>query len=556
MNQRVTLSQDPLVLSRPHEVDWDDVADVVVVGFGGAGVAAALQARELGADVLAVDRFGGGGATAYSGGIIYAGGTRHQVEAGFNDTAQEMFKYLSAEGSAVGPEALQRFCEGSNADLKWLEDNGVPYGSTLFKNKTSYPPDGYTLYYSGNEKLPAFSKIAKPAPRGHKPVTPGFAGHLHFAKLRESALAKGVRLLPHAPSTRLIVDNEGRVQGVEVAPIPEHAWAEHDRLYAIISPWRPLNGPRSERAIERCRALEGSFNASRKLRARGGVVLSTGGFIYNLDMLGHHRARLAQNYPALLRLGSMGCDGSGIQLGMSVGGVTDLMDQVLLGRSLSPPNVYVEGLMVNSEGKRFINEDAYLSVVGDAIAAQSGDGTAWLLLDSTAFRTAVRQSFFPGKGMFWLYGAPTLFNMIVGGTKRAASLKALAKKCGIDGVELERTIADFNQTVGKSLPDPLGKSPDKLRAAQNAPYYAVNVSLHNKYAPTFAFTLGGLVVDEQTGEVKRKDGSNISGLYAAGRAAVGLCSKGYMSGLAIADTVFSGRRAAHHATHRGTNLGP
>ena len=69
----------PLIIDRADDTAWDAEADVVVVGFGGAGVVAALQAREGGADVLAVDRFGGGGATSYSGGVTYAGGTRHQA---------------------------------------------------------------------------------------------------------------------------------------------------------------------------------------------------------------------------------------------------------------------------------------------------------------------------------------------------------------------------------------------------------------------------------------------------------------------------------------------
>jgi 3-oxo-5alpha-steroid 4-dehydrogenase len=60
-------------------------------------------------------------------------------------------------------------------------------------------------------------------------------------------------------------------------------------------------------------------------------------------------------------------------------------------------------------------------------------------------------------------------------------------------------------------------------------------------------TLGGLVVDEDTGLVKRDDGSTITGLYAAGRTAVGICSNSYVSGLSLADCVFSGRRAGVHA---------
>lgn len=56
------------------EAGWDVAADVVVIGFGAAASAAAIEAAEAGADVLVLDRFGGGGATALSGGIVYAGG--------------------------------------------------------------------------------------------------------------------------------------------------------------------------------------------------------------------------------------------------------------------------------------------------------------------------------------------------------------------------------------------------------------------------------------------------------------------------------------------------
>ena len=62
-----------------------------------------------------------------------------------------------------------------------------------------------------------------------------------------------------------------------------------------------------------------------------------------------------------------------------------------------------------------------------------------------------------------------------------------------------------------------------------------------------SITLGGLQVHEETGQVKNRDGHNIDGLYAAGRSAVGIASSRYMSGLSLADCVFSGRRAAQHA---------
>jgi glutamate dehydrogenase/leucine dehydrogenase len=76
----------PLVLTKANGESWDQEADVVVVGFGGAGACAALEAKAQGARVLVLDRFHGGGATAISGGVFYAGGGTHiQREAGVDD---------------------------------------------------------------------------------------------------------------------------------------------------------------------------------------------------------------------------------------------------------------------------------------------------------------------------------------------------------------------------------------------------------------------------------------------------------------------------------------
>ena len=88
---------------------WDIQADVVVVGFGAAGACAALEAAGRGADVIVLDRFTGGGATALSGGVVYAGGgTAQQREAGVPDSPEAMLGYLTLEvGDAVSPATLR-----------------------------------------------------------------------------------------------------------------------------------------------------------------------------------------------------------------------------------------------------------------------------------------------------------------------------------------------------------------------------------------------------------------------------------------------------------------
>jgi 3-oxo-5alpha-steroid 4-dehydrogenase len=80
------------------------------------------------------------------------------------------------------------------------------------------------------------------------------------------------------------------------------------------------------------------------------------------------------------------------------------------------------------------------------------------------------------------------------------------------------------------------------------PFSLIDCSVRPRLAyPAPMLTLGGLVVAEDTGQVRRADGSVVPGLYAAGRTAVGLCSHSYVSGLSLADCVFSGRRAGRNA---------
>jgi 3-oxo-5alpha-steroid 4-dehydrogenase len=546
------MTEAPLRIDNPDSAKWDDAADIVVVGFGGAGAAAAIEARQQGViDVLALDQFSGGGATARSGGINYAGHTRFQKEGGVEDTPEEMFNFLWAEGVPVKPETLRRFCNECSDNMEWLAGFGVPYSGKAWHDKCALPPNGYYLYYTGNEKHPKFDGIARPAPRGHRPVVDGFGGHVHFAKLNEAARNIGVRVVPHSPVKRLVMDGHDNVIGVEVAPIPQSAWAEVERLYKKVAAWEPVSGARAEKAIAANAALEARYSERRLVRARAGVLLSTGGYIYNLDMVQRHRPEIGKAYKAVMRLGSMGCNGSGIRIGEAAGGVAEHMNRVYVGRIISPPDAQVRGLLVNAQGQRFINEDVYIGELGEALAQQAAQhSNTWLVLEAKDFWEALRFVFNPGKGMFLPFGLPTLLSILLGGTKRAGSLQALAQKCGIDFDGLKKTVGNYSAAARTGQPDPLGKNADYIHPFGDGPFYALNMAIDNMFSFTPSFSLGGLRVDEDSGAVLRKDGSAINGLYAAGRAAVGLCTLGYQSGMSIADTVFSGRRAGRALAQR------
>src|SRR6185312_8792317 len=196
---------------------WDIQADVVVVGFGAAGACAALEATAAGRDVVVLDRFAGGGATALSGGVIYAGGgTPHQLAAGVRDSPEAMVGYLSLEvGDAVSPATLREFCRGSRDMLAWLERHGVPFEGSLCPDKTSYPTNRHYLYYSGSELSAAASAGAgPPAPRGHRTKGRGTSGGLLYARLAVAVRAAGVRVLTQTTARELVTDPAGRVTGV------------------------------------------------------------------------------------------------------------------------------------------------------------------------------------------------------------------------------------------------------------------------------------------------------------------------------------------------------
>jgi 3-oxo-5alpha-steroid 4-dehydrogenase len=542
------------VLEHPEGAEWAAVADIVIIGFGSAAAVAGLQAREEGASVIAVDRFGGGGTTAISGGIIYAGGTPYQHQAGYEDTAAEMYKYLHFEGMAVEDATLKQYCDDSAANLEWLSGYGVKFGSTVYPHSTNYPPDGSYLYYSGMEK--ARPEIAYVAPRGHRTVGKGMTGKVYWEALRESALQRGVKLMPHSPVRRLVKDGRGRVIGVECQVIPQDSWTKHDSLYKKVTPYRPLNGVRGEQAVQDCRAFEAALPQQRILiRADRAVIIAAGNYTYNLKFLGRHRPEFEQCYKEIVRMGTMGDDGSGVELGLSAGGELACMDAAVLSRPCYPPLAFGTGALVNLGGKRFMNEDANYSVLGQA-ASEQEDYASWLILDSKTFWQGIRQLLPPGQ-LFSLFGLPAFLNILFGGTKKASTLQALAKKCGMHpDNDLAQTITAYNAGVAAGK-DPLGKRNENMGPINNGPYYAINMSLRNKWNMSSGMPYGGLKVDENTGAIIRADGSPVPGLFGAGRCTVGMSSRTTFSGLSLGDTVFSGRRAARNALQGQTmSTGP
>ncbi len=533
----------PVVVADPQHEPWDDEADVIVVGLGAAGLSAALQARDDGADVFAIDRFLGGGAAALSGGVFYAGGGTHiQQEAGVEDTVDNMLRYLSLEvEDAVSPETLRRFCETSAQNVRWLTDRGVPFYPTLCAIKTSYPTNEYHLYFSGNETFPPYSDEATPIPRGHRTDGGAFPGANLVDPLRHRAENDGVRIAVQSAARRVCVDGSGRVVGLVYSEIPPGPWRWlHARLHRMETAIAKFATKLAGALRRRVDAIAQTHGVERRVRARQGVVLCAGGFVFNRDMVAEHIAEFSPGLP----LGTAGDDGLGIRLGQSVGGRVAMMDRASAWRFLYPPNAFAEGILVNGRGERFANEFWYGSKIGEAMVERN-DGTATLIIDER-LRTLAREQSKPGK-LQWFQRGVALANLYFNCTKHT-DLPALASAIDVPRDALARTFDDYNQMARGLHPDLFGKDPAGLEPLSEAgPYYAIDCSLGSRRHLCAVMTLGGLAVDERSGQVLGNDGNVVDGLYAAGRTAVGVCSRQYVSGLSLADCVFSGRRAGHAA---------
>ncbi|QQX89150.1 FAD-binding protein (plasmid) [Cupriavidus necator] len=531
----------PLRLDNPDAYPWQARCDAVVVGFGAAGACAALEAAAGGRKVMVAERFEGGGASIKSGGVVYAGGgTPYQAEAGYRDTPQAMADYLRQEvGDVVSETTLQAFCARSPEMLSWLEGLGVKFSAAMPPRKTSYPSQPYYLYYSGNEAVPSYARFAAPAPRGHRTKGRGMSGRALYSVLQRAVQGRpNVTVLRHAAARRLITDGMGAVIGVELWQVPP---GRLQRRHARLARWAEKihnMAPALADAL-RARLLRLELRAARPYAVRAdAVVLASGGFIFNREMVAHHASKYQSNW----RLGATGCDGSGIRLGLSAGGEVRHLERVSAWRFINPPFDWARGCVVDARGVRIGNEELYGATFGHAIC-EHHDGRAWLIVNHSLARGALRECL---SGRLWAFQALPAALLMLAGARRAPSVDALADRLGMPRAALQATLASYNAAARGERPDPAGKSAAMCAALDEGPWLAIDISAHSRVLPCSSITLGGLSVNEESGQVLCAAGTPVPGLYAVGRTAVGLASNHYVSGLSLADCIWSGRNAGRH----------
>lgn len=553
----------------------EDVYDVIILGAGAGGMAAASVAANEGLKTLIIEKTEYvGGTTSYSGGMCWIPNTekRHEVEA--QDSIEQAQKYLEAvANSSTGTEKRQHFLKHGPEALEYLDHN-TEVKLTPVKFYPDYYPDmaGSTCFGRVLEPL-AFDarKLGKDFKRLRPPLAeftlfggmmisrsdiPSFqkcfrslSAMLRVLKLTSSYIVQRIQyhrgthlVLGNALAARLLKS----LQNLQV-PIITNCIV-HD---LVITDGR-VSG------------IEIEINDKRKrLSATHGVVLATGGFSHDQAMRGKYLPKEA----GFLSATAPGGTGDGIKMGKTAGGFlpADGNDAYWVPVSkltrqdgtqgIYPHTVTDRGkpgfLAVNQDGCRFTNEsDSYHEFVRNMFSSRRKDGatSTWLLCDAQSL---------------WDYGLGGVkprniglkHLLATGHIHQDTTLDKLARKIGVNSENLRNTIEQYNQdsitgtdqlfgrgrnAYHKYLGDPANTPNPCMRPIMKAPYYAVQLF------PGDLGTATGLNTNKNT-QVLGANGKIISGLYACGNDMDGIMAGSYPGpGITLGPALVFGYLAGMH----------
>ncbi len=527
----------------------DDETDVVIVGSGAAGMAAAVAANDAGAEVVVLESSDLlGGSTAVSGGQPWIPANAHIEEIGATDSVQDALTYLErlTRGHEPDAERLETFARTAARVVDYLERT-TPLKFTVCTRFSDYHADlpggklrGRSLDvvpFSARGELGAWDELVRRsvqlpsatldelsgaflADDDDGGMVPAASGEMHpvlaarvaerdrrgirtaggamTASMLKALLDRGIRPLVSSPARRLLVE-DGAVAGVEVE----------------------RNGGRSE------------------LRARRGVVLASGGFEWNAQMV-----RAYTGVTDLKPYTPPQMVGDAIDMGLDVGAALANMS-VLWSHPVSydehstydgaplhlmhTPRQQAGVILVNSRGERFVNEGIAYMHVGlamrsfDSPSSSWPNEKAWLVFDSRARSRIALSDFRPSQPVpAWVREAPTI--------------AGLAQAIDVPAAALEGTIARWNGQVERGADADFGRGtawfegwttggpgPELLATVSEGPFYALRM-----YDGANG-TAGGLAVDAD-GRVRHRRGGFVPGLFAAGNAAASAFGLAYPGG--------------------------
>jgi succinate dehydrogenase/fumarate reductase flavoprotein subunit len=556
----------------------DHVVDVLIVGSGGGGMAAALTAAASGLDVLVVEKSPAfGGSTALSGGGIWVPGAPSQRREGYVPEPEGVVKYLLKITDGLVSEArIRQYVESAPQMLEFLEGLSgwfefvwkpgyadyypeVPGGSELGSTINVPPID---LRKLGVDEQKLLQPLAL-APRG---IWLGPKELRQFYRIRQSWAGKGVLLKLVARMVRARVFGE-RMAAIGQSLAARLRLAMRERNIPL---W--LGSPMVELITDVDGSVTGAVverdGVKRRIAARAGVILASGGFDHDLAWRKEYLPVVDQDWS----FGNPASMGDGIRAGEKVGAATDLLDEAWWFPAIQWPDGRMQFMLnermmpsqfiVNGDGKRFINEAAPYMDFGHAMIDGQRSGVThipcWLITDHRSFNRYVVGGHLPIPKIPF---APVPTGRKVppawlesGVVKSAMSWDEMAAKIGVPADQLHQTASRFNELAHQGHDDDFNRGDSvydnyygdptlpnpNLYPLGDPPYYAFRIVLGD------LGTSGGLLTDEHA-RVLRPDATVVPGLYAVGNTSAAVMGRSYAgAGATIGPAMTFGFVAAKH----------
>ena len=487
-------------------------ADVVIVGAGGAGMTAAITAAEEGKNVVILESqpMVGGNSVRATGGMN-AGKTEYQDANEFGESAGVEKTLKSAADNYADNETITALAK--TVSEQWAEYQANPTGyfdsvelmelDTMVGGKGINAPElvetlcsnsadaidwldehGITLHNVSSFGGASVKRIHRPVDADGKVVS---VGSYMIPLLQENCEKAGVQILLNTTANEILTDANGAAVGVKAT------------------------GASGETVTVNAKA----------------VVLTTGGFGANLDMVTEYKPELK----GFMTTNAAGAQGQGIEMATAIGAGTVDMDQIQIHPTVEANTaaLITEGLrgdgavLINAEGKRFIDEVGTRDVVSAAEIAQTGS-YSWLVVDQAMVDASSVIQGYIKKGY----------------TVTGETYEELGKAMGVDEAAFAETMNTWNSYVdAKNDPD-FGRT-SFANKLDTAPYYAIKVTAGVHH------TMGGLTINTNT-EVLKEDGTVIPGLFAAGEVTGGVHGANRLGGNAVADFTVFGRIAGKAAS--------
>ena len=500
----------PLEAERAADVTYN--TDIVIVGAGGAGMTAALTAAEKGANVIILESQAAvGGNSVRATGGMNAADTPAEDENEFGESAGVEKTLATAKTTYADNVTITKLA--NEVEKQWADYQANPVGyfdseelmelDTMIGGKGVNDPE--LVEELADESADGIEWLKK---YGIELTSVGSFGGASVKRIHRPVNAEGKTI----------------AVGSYMVPLLEKACDANDKISILLETTATTiltdeNGKAVGVKAVGATGNEVTVNAK-------AVILATGGFGANLDMV----AELVPALKGFMTTNAAGAQGQGIEMAQALGAATVDMDQIQIHPTVQfdTAALITEGLrgdgavLINAEGKRFIDEVGTRDVVSAAEIAQPGS-YSYLVVDQAMLDKS---------------------SVIAGYVKRGFvfqgnTYEELAEALGVDAATFAETMNTWNTYVeAKNDPD-FGRT-SFAQPLNTAPYYAIKVTAGVHH------TMGGLVINTDT-EVLKDDGTAIAGLYAAGEVTGGVHGANRLGGNAVADFVVFGRIAGEEA---------